>query len=102
MRFIKLITKHFLRNNMELKNFVNELERQNPNGRFIHPIREYGYTIMDYVKRYLNKNRRADLYVAHEYLKSLNKIIGKKYSLREIFELNNCDLINEIESWDNL
>lgn len=86
---------------MKIDNLVIELERKHSNGRFIHPIREYGYTIIDYVKIYLKINRRDSLFIAHEYLKTLNKRIETNYSLRIIDELKDCNLLNEIEIFDN-
>ena len=84
---------------MKIDNFVSELERQNPNGRYIHPISEKGYQIIDYVKRYLKTQNRSSLFIAHEHLKTLNKRIDGKYSLRDIDELINCELIDEIEAF---
>lgn len=84
---------------MKIDNFVIELEKQNPNGRYVHPIRESGYIIMDHIKQYLRTQNRSNLFIAHEYLKTLNKRINGRYSLRDIDELINCKLINEIEEF---
>lgn len=84
---------------MKIDNFVIELERQHPNGRFIHSIREYGYRIIYLVNKYLQTENRSSLFIAHEYLKTLNKRIETKYTLRDISELIDCDLIDEIEKF---
>lgn len=83
---------------MKAENFVIELQKNYPNGRFVHIIAETGYTIMNHVKKYLNTKSRVSLFIAYEYLKTLNKKIGSKYSLRDISELKGCDIIDEIES----
>ena len=46
---------------MNLENFVISVERDYPNGRFIHDIREKGCMFKFYVKSYLEKITLADL-----------------------------------------
>lgn len=88
---------------MEVNNFVTELERiYHTNGRHIHTVREKGYQIQDLVKRYLLTGKQTHLYVAHEHLKTMNKKLNSKYSLKHIDEIaGEVELINNIEAFDN-
>ena len=82
---------------MKIENFVSELSVQYQNGRHIHPIREKGYQIMYYVNHYLKTHTKSSLFIAYEHMKTLNKKINGNLSLKNIDELKDCDLVDEIE-----
>jgi hypothetical protein len=84
---------------MKLEDFNNIVLRDYPNGRFVHPINEKTSNIRSYIKAYLIQKKDVYLYIAHEYLRELNKILNSDYSLNDIDELKDYTiLINKIES----
>lgn len=84
---------------MLINNFVSTLSRDYPNGRFVHPIAEKGYTIIARVNKFLENKKEFNLWIANEYLLSLNKILNSNYKLSDIDELNNYDIVKEIENF---
>jgi hypothetical protein len=81
---------------MKLNLMKIELERQYPSGMHVHAIREECMYITAYVKAFLEKGRNANLFIAAEYIKTLNNKIGSNLSLYDIDELAELEILNTI------
>lgn len=84
---------------MKIDDLVIELERQYPNSRFIHPINENGGMIKYFIKQYLKTGTNSNLWVAYEYIKTLNEKLQSHISLKDIDEISENNIISEIEDF---
>lgn len=84
---------------MELDLIKSQLESQYPNGRYVHTIREKCMYIVAYIKDYLKTEKNSSLYIAAEYMKSLNKEIGSNITLYDIDEVAHLDILKQIYDW---
>lgn len=80
---------------MNIEDFISTLQRDYPGGMYIHPIMQEGGWVRAYIRKYLETNNNTCLYIAHEYLKTMNKKLGSKFHLSDIYELKDVDLIKD-------
>lgn len=81
---------------MKLDNIEITIQRDYPNGRFVHSINEKSSYIRRSIKKYFQTNIESYLWVAKEYMNTLNKELSSNYSLNDIDELNNDNIIESI------
>ncbi|MFW6226064.1 MAG: hypothetical protein ACOC3V_03825 [bacterium] len=84
---------------MKLDTFIITLEKNHPNGRFIHTIREKGYSVIENINLYFEYKNDSLLWVANEKLRTLNKVLNSNYTLSDFEELSNNDIVDKINKF---
>jgi len=85
---------------MKLDNIEILIQRDYPNGRFVHSIKEKSCYVKENIKSYLKTSNVLYLFVANEYFNELNELLHSCYSIKNIEELRECTDVDKVIKYD--